>query len=205
MFTENEIATLIEIPDILKATTSAFDDFKKNQVEHLELSDHDFLSLVMMTPSVGIALANGSVSLFEELALNKMARKMSKGGYFLKVDPVCHAMAFLIKDYDKWEQSFFEVIKVTMNVTVDKNSIALIGTNGRDASEPILSFARDLMSVPYILVRFMTSFFLHDEAEIVDTRPISRIEYEKIVDIGNKLELNDLHVFKSFCNTFEVR
>jgi hypothetical protein len=61
------------------------------------------------------------------------------------------------------------------------------------------------MSVPYILVRFMSSFFLHDEAEIVDNRAISRVEFDKIKDIGNKLELNDLHVFKSFCNTFEVR
>ncbi len=205
MFTENEVATLIEIPEILEATTRTFEDFKKNQVEYLELSDHDFLSLVMMTPAVGIALANGSVSLFEELALNKMARKMSKGGYFLKIDPVCHAMTFLIGDYEKWEQSFFDVIKVAMDATVDKKSIALIGQGGQEAPGPIMSFARDLMSVPYVLVRFMTSFFLHDEAEIVDTRPISRVEYEKILDIGDKLELNDLNVFKSFCNTFEVR
>ena len=56
----------------------------------MDLSEHDFLSLILMTPTVGIALANGSISLFEELALNKMARKMSKGGYFLKINnPGC--------------------------------------------------------------------------------------------------------------------
>jgi hypothetical protein len=203
MFTENEIATLIEIPEILDATIKARENFKSNQVEYLEITDHDFLSLVMMTPSVGIALANGSVSLFEELALNKMARKMSRGGYFLKIDPVCHAMKFLIEDYDKWELSFFEVIKVAMNITIDKQSIAVTSSGLID--QPIMSFARDLMAIPYILVRFMSSFFLHDEAEIVDNRPISKVEFEKIIDIGNKLELNDLHVFKSFCKTFEVR
>ena len=203
MFTENEIATLIEIPEILEATLEARDNFKENQVEYLEVIDHDFLSLVMMTPSVGLALANGSVSLFEELALNKMARKMSRGGYFLKIDPVCHAMKFLIEDYDKWELPFFEVIKVAMNNTFDKRSLAM--SEVANADKPIISFARDLMSMPYILVRFMSSFFLHDDAEIVDNRPISRVELEKIIDIGNKLELNELQVFKSFCNTFEAR
>jgi len=203
MFTENEIATLIEIPEVLDATIKARENFKANQVEYLEIIDHDFLSLVMMTPTVGMALANGSVSLFEELALNKMARKMSKGGYFLKVDPVVHAMKFLIEDYEKWELIFFEVIKTAMHATVDKSLISVSGISDED--RPIISFARDLMSVPYVLVRFMSSFFLHDEAEIVDARPISKVEFEKIVDIGNKLELNDLHVFKSFCNTFEVR
>lgn len=203
MFTENEIATLIEIPEILEATVRARDNFKENQVEYLDIVDHDFLSLVMMTPSVGLALANGSVSLFEELALNKMARKMSRGGYFLKIDPVCHAMKFLIEDYEKWELSFFEVIKVAMNNTFDKTSLAM--SESANADKPIISFARDLMSMPYILVRFMSSFFLHDEAEIVDNRPISKVEFDKIQDIGNKLELNELQVFKSFCNTFEIR
>lgn len=203
MFTENEIATLIEIPDILDATINARKNFKANQVEYLDIIDHDFLSLVMMTPSVGLALANGSVSLFEELALNKMARKMSKGGYFLKIDPVCHGMKFLIDDYDKWELSFFEVIKIAMHATIDKQSLSV--TDSPKDDKIIISFARDLMSVPYVLVRFMSSFFLHDEAEIVDSRPISKVEYDKILDIGYKLELNDMHVFKSFCNTFEVR
>jgi len=203
MFSENEIATLIEIPDILDATIKARDAFKANQVEHLEINDHDFLSLVMMTPSVGIALANGSVSLFEELALNKMARKMSKGGYFMKIDPVCHAMKFLIQEYDKWELSFFEVIKIAMSITINKQ--VLDATESANLDHPIMSFARDLMGVPYILVRFMSSFFLHDEAEIVDERAISKVEFEKIIDIGNKLEIQELHVFKSFCNTFEVR
>jgi len=203
MFTENEIATLIEIPEVLDATIKARENFKSNQVEYLEIIDHDFLSLVMMTPTIGIALANGSVSLFEELALNKMARKMSRGGYFLKIDPVVHAMKFLIEDYEKWELSFFEVIKIAMNATIDKKSLSVSGSPKDDMA--IISFARDLMSVPYVLVRFMSSFFLHDEVEIVDSRAISRVEFDKIVDIGNKLELNDLHVFKSFCNTFEVR
>lgn len=81
MFTEYEIASMIEIPDIHEATMALKKDFIRNEAPYLEISDHDFFSLVMMAPTVGIALANGSVSLFEELALNKKARKLSKGGY----------------------------------------------------------------------------------------------------------------------------
>ena len=61
-----------------------------------------------------MALANGSVSLFEELALNKKARKLSKGGYFLKKDPVVYAMKFLLDKYDIWEARFFEVLRLAM-------------------------------------------------------------------------------------------
>ncbi|MGB3465403.1 MAG: hypothetical protein WBA74_09035, partial [Cyclobacteriaceae bacterium] len=88
MFTEYEIETMVERESILSAVNELKIDFLKTEAPYLEISDHDFLSLVMMTPTVGIALANGSVSLFEELALNRKARKLSKGGYFIKKDPV---------------------------------------------------------------------------------------------------------------------
>ena len=106
MFSENEIAILLENKEISQATEEAKNDFKLNQVEMLEIENHDFLALVMMAPPIGIALANGSISLFEDLALNKLARKMSRGGYFMKVDPVAHAMKYLVKHFDRWESRF---------------------------------------------------------------------------------------------------
>jgi len=203
MFTENEIATILEIPEILEATVTTKKEFKSNQVEFLDIEDHDFLSLIMMTPTVGMALANGSVSLFEELALNKMARKMSKGGYFLKIDPVASAMKFLIKDYEKWEMPFFQVIKVAMAHTCDLKRILEVESNLTEVSAK--SFARELMIMPFIFVRFLSSFFLHDEVEIVDEHSISRVEFDKIADIGSKLEIDKLLVFKSFCKTFIIK
>jgi len=203
MFTENEIATIIEIPEVSAAVKVAMDEFRSNQVEFLDLSEHDFLSVIMMTPTVGIALANGSISLFEELALNKMARKMSKGGYFLKIDPVTHGMKYLIKDYEKWEGVFFEVIKVCMANTFDRKGV--LELDNEFAEESVPSFGRELMYMPYIFVRYVASFFLHNEGDIVEERNISKVEYEKIEDIGAKLDLSEFHFFKSFCKTFKIK
>lgn len=198
MFSENEIATMIEIPEILDATTKAKEDFIKNEANFLEISEHDFLSLIMMTPTVGMALANGSISLFEELALNKMARKMSKGGFFLKVDPVAHGMKFLIKNFDAWEMKFYDVIKVCMI-----NTFALEDLKNERIKDD--SFARTVMRVPYIFVRFLSSSFLHDDSDIVEQRSISQVEFDKIKDIGKKLGLDEYPIFKAFVNTFEVK
>lgn len=203
MFSENEIATLIEIPEVLEAVVEARKDFIQNEVSMLEISEHDFLSLIMMTPPVGIARANGSVSLFEELALNKMARKMSKGGFFLKLDPVAHAMKYLIKSYDQWEMSFYGVIKICMECTFNASTIPL--HQGQEGEQTLTHFARQLMGVPYAMVRFISSFFLHEESELVEERNISRVEYEKILDIGNKLGIDQYAIFHSFCNTFQVK
>ena len=97
MFTEYEIETMLHIKEVQEANAILRKDFLKNEAPYLEITDHDFFSLVMMTPTLGIAMADGNVSLFEELALNKKARKLSKGGYFMKKDPVVYAMKFLLK------------------------------------------------------------------------------------------------------------
>lgn len=203
MFSENEIATMIDIPEIQEATKRVKEDFINQEANFLEINDHDFLSLIMLSPAVGVALANGSISLFEELALNKMARKMSKGGYFLKADPVAHAMKFVIKNFDKWEPIFFNVVVTCMDCTIDRK--ALLEIDGKDLGDPIKDFARDLMTVPYIFVRFLSTMVLNDESDIVEHRSISKVEFEKIQDIGEKLEISETPVFKSFCGTFEVK
>ncbi|MEM1406576.1 MAG: hypothetical protein AAGG59_07370 [Bacteroidota bacterium] len=203
MFSENEIATMIEIPAIQEVTATVKNDFINQEANFLEISDHDFLSLIMLSPAVGVALANGSISLFEELALNKMARKMSKGGYFLKMDPVAHAMKFVIKNFQKWEPIFFDVVVKCMDSTIDRK--VLMEIDGQDLGDPIKDFARDLMTVPYIFVRFLSTMVLNDESDIVEHRSISKVEFEKIQDIGAKLDIHETPVFKSFCGTFEVK
>ena len=69
MFTENEISALISIPDIKQATEKLKNDFIEKEAPFMEISNHDFLSVILLTPSVGIALANNSVSLMEEMSL----------------------------------------------------------------------------------------------------------------------------------------
>lgn len=203
MFSENEIATLIAYPEIDSEVQKEKETFIKAEASMLQISDHDFLSLIMMTPAVGVALANGSVSLFEELALNKMARKMSKGGYFMKVDPVAHAMKYLINNFQDWEDRFCAVIRLCMTTTMDMESLKNISPS--NTSDPIQDFARDLMKVPYFFVRFLSIVVLNDESDIVEYRSISKVEFEKIQDIGKRLDIAEHPVFGSFCNTFDIK
>lgn len=204
MFNEYEIDTLLEDNDILAAVVENRKNFVTREARFLEISEHDFLSLIMMTPSVGIALSNGRVSLFEELALNKMARRMSKGGFFLKHDPVAHAMKFLIKNYEAWEDPFFQVILLCMNKSFSYNE--MINHEYPSFSDDNLrNCAHQMMHVPHGFVRFISSFFLHDENDIIQHREISKVEYNKILDLSVKLKLDKLGVFESFLKTFRVK
>ncbi len=203
MFSENEVATLAEIPEISALLTPLKKEFCEAEAPYFDISNHDFLALVLMTPSVGVALANGSVSLFEELALNKMARRMSLGGFFLKMDPVVHAMNYLIKSFDKWEGRFYKVIRFIMDRTIDDTS--LLAKERHDFSDEMKMFAHDLMTVPHIFVNFLNSFVLTDESLTVGVRSISEVEFKKLQNIGDRLDLSDYPVFKTFLNTFEVK
>ena len=51
MFTENEIGALILDPAIKESTEKLKQEFIEQEAPFLEISDHDFLSLVLITPS----------------------------------------------------------------------------------------------------------------------------------------------------------
>ncbi|MEL7145021.1 MAG: hypothetical protein AAFO69_01530 [Bacteroidota bacterium] len=203
MFTEFEIETMIENKRIFQAVDDLRKDFLKTDAPYLEISEHDFLSLVMMAPTVGIALANGSVSLFEELALNKKARKLSKGGYFMKRDPVVHGLKFLIKKYDSWETKFFGLIKLTMEELCDME--ALHQKFDASAQVSYAEYKREVLKTPYIFIRYLSSFFTEDDEDIISIRSMVKVDYERMKEIGGKLGLNGIPVFHMFCQTFKVK
>lgn len=203
MFTEFEIETMMENEQILQAVGELKKDFLKTDAPYLEISDHDFLSLVMMGPTVGIALANGSVSLFEELALNKKARKLSKGGYFMKKDPVVYGLKFLIKKYDNWEEKFFALIQLTMNQLF--NVQALHRDFDATAAVSYADYKREVLNTPYIFIRYLSSFFTEDDEDIISIRTMVKVDYERMKEIGGKLGLNKIPVFHMFCQTFKVK
>ncbi len=203
MFSEKEIDTLLQIEPIANGVAEKRKRFLLAEAPYMEISEHDFLSLIIMTPAVGICLSNGSVSLFEELALNKMARKMSKGGFFMKKDPVAHAMKYLIKSFENWEDEFYEVISSCIENTCnlelcEKVSVEL-------PAYDLDYFARELMKMPYGFVSMLSTMIINEEADIVEIRPISSHEFEKIKDIGKRMKFYDLPIFKAFLSTFEVR
>ena len=204
MFTEYEIDTMMEIREVQQATFELRKYFVKSEAPYLELSDHDFFSLVMMAPSVGIAKADGKVSLFEELALNKKARKLSKGGFFMKKDPVVYGMKFMIDKYEDWEDNFCEVLNKAMHMTFNMKELETKEEIPDEVSYE--DYKREVLKSPYILIRFISSFFLqHDEDIINRKRSIIQSEYRAVLKIGEKLGLNKLKVFQMFCKTFDVK
>lgn len=203
MLTEYEIETMMEIPAILESTQKLKKDFIRSDAPFLEIEDHDFFGLVMLAPTVGVALANGSVSLFEELALNKKARKASKGGYFMKKDPTVHAMKFLLKNYAKWEEKYFDVLKIAMSSSFDIDKLKTSEAVAVDADYD--AYKRALLSSPYILIRFIASFFLEDDEHIMQRRSMNKTDYQRMIEIGEKLDLHRIPVFQQFCKTFKVK
>ncbi len=203
MLTERELVTIMEDQEVLDATMILKADFVSTEAEFLNISDDDFISLVLLAPSVGVALANGSISLYEELSLNKKARRLSRGSYFLKKDPIVHALQFLIRNFDKWEGRFYDLIRLVMFSTFKKNQIILQTLRNPEASTGDLG--RDMLNAPYIFVKFITFLFMEEEQDVMQQRSISQIEYAKIVEIGQKLDIDSVPAFQLFCQTFMIR
>lgn len=204
MLTANEISIILEDNDVLESVQRLKNAFRNEEAPHLDISDHDFLSLIIMMPSISITLSTGGISLLEEMALNKKARTISKGGHYLKKDPVVYAMSFLVKNAVKWEDPFFETIKMAMEKSFDKSLI-----DGEDLDASRVSereFKKRLMNAPYMFIRFLHSFFWDDTHEdLSDKRRISKVEFKKVQEIGDKLELSKTIIFRKFLDTFDVK
>ena len=203
MFTEYEIESMMEYPKVQEATLALKKEFLKAEAPYLEIGDEDFFSLIVMTPTIGIAMADGTISLFEEMALNKKARKLSKGGYFMKKDPVVYAMKYLIKNYYNWSDKFFEVLKVTIQTTVKLDQL---DQKPIDPSKAVdyQEYKKAVLESPYLLIRFIASFFLENDEDIINSNhKIGKSEFQRLELIGAKLELDKIPVFQMFCQTFK--
>ena len=204
MFTENELDALLSFEEVKEKTQSLKESFIQEEVAYLEISDHDFLSLIVLSPSVGIALANGSVSLFEEISLNKKARKLSKGGYWMKKDPVVIAMSYLIKHYEVWSDRFFAHIRFIMSVTMDRTELLKSKVDQPGVTDE--EFCLEGLRAPFVFIRFLTSFFLDDEDEdIISHRNISKIEHARVMEIAKKLEFDEIPLFRKFATKLIIR
>lgn len=202
MFTEYEIESMIEYPEVKEATKALKKDFLKTEAPYLEIEDEDFFSLVIMAPTIGIAMADGKITLFEEMGLNKKARKLSKGGYFMKKDPVVYAMKFLIKNYYNWSDKFMDVLKETIRITCDLDNMKSGELKGDDIDYN--EYRQAVLHSPYLLIRFIASFFLENDEDIINqNHKIGKEEYQRMILIGEKLELDKVPVFQMFCKTFK--
>jgi hypothetical protein len=203
MLTEYEIETMMEIPEVREATLNLKKEFLKAEAPYLEIEDDDFFSLIMMAPTVGIAMADGNISLFEEIALNKKARKLSKGGYFMKKDPVVYAMKFLTKNYYSWSDKFCQVLKLTMELTCHIDEMSKENLEIADDID-YNAYKDHVLKAPYLLIRFISSYFLENDEDIINkNHKIGEKEYKVMLEIGEKLGLSSVPVFQMFCKTFK--
>ena len=203
MFTEYEIESMMDYQEVKDAALALKKEFLKEEAPYLEISDEDFFSLVVMAPTIGIAMADGNISFFEEMGLNKKARKLSKGGYFMKKDPVVYAMKYLIKNYYNWSDRFYEVLKITIKTTIDLNNL---NTKSFDDSKEVdyKEYKKAVLAAPYLLIRFISSFFLENDEDIINSdHKVGKTEYQRLIIIGEKLELDKIPVFQMFCSTFK--
>ncbi len=202
MLTENEVGQLLDIPEVKHIVHQLHQSFTKEETELRNISLHDFLSGVLLTPSVALAKVDGTTSLFEELSINKKARRFSKGGFFLKHDPVVKMVILLQNRFQYWEQHFFQALKNILKTVVPEIALSHQSQQSQYAtSNPFTMF----MNSSYILIRFLETFFLPEGEEITNTRRVSHVEYQKINSIGEQLRLSDVGSFRNFVTTFEVK
>lgn len=198
MFTEAEIAVIIDNKEIDKVVDTLRKDFLEKTAPYFEINNHDFLSLILLSPVVGKAMANNNISFKEEMSLQKKARKLSKGGFFLSKDPVADCMKFFIKNFNDWEDEFYKVIKKIFYILFEKETL-------NKANNTDIPYNIRVMEAPYILIRFISSLFLEREEDILNPGRLRKLEWEKIKSIGDMIGLTELNLFNEFMESFEVK
>jgi len=62
-----------------------------------------------------------------------------------------------------------------------------------------------MLNAPYVFIKFLSFIFLEEEDDLMNDRIISKVEHKKILEIGKKLDIAEIPLFKIFWDTFEVR
>lgn len=123
----------------------------------------------------------------------------------MKKDPVVYAMKFLIKDLDKWEDKFYALLKTAIRQSFDIQVLEK-GSFDEDDIVSYEAYKKEVLSAPYILIRFISSFFLENDEDIINIkRSIGKNEYLRMLVIGEKLGLDKVPVFRMFCKTFHQK
>ena len=203
MLTDTELSTLLEDESLLEDITNLKRDFLRAESSFMDVGDDDFISLVLMTPSVGVALANGSISLFEDLSLTRKARNLSRGSYFLREDPINQMLVYLIDHFDQWEARFYGIIQKIVHSSLKHSPLMQEAIANPAVSTGEL--ARDMLNTPYILIKFLAFMFLEETDDLLAPSIISPVELEKIKSIGETIGIGHLPIFHTFVNTFKVR
>ena len=202
MLSENEVEQLISIPEVNEIVRQVYQEMAKEESAIQGIGIHDFFSGMLVSPSIAMARVDGTTSLIEELTINKKARRISKGGFFLTQDPVVKLVGIMQNQWDIWEYRLLDGLsKVVAFVTPELGE----NSSSNKRMEEGNSFFLDILRSSYLLVRLIETFFLPEGEVITNTRKISKNEFQKMIDIGAQLKLDNVYTFQSFIKTFEVK
>lgn len=202
MFTENEIASFIESEEVKELVIELRKEFILKEAPFLQISEHDFLSLIMLVPVIDLILLDKKVSFMEEMKINDKARKMSKGGFFLSHDPVVHANKFLLKKFEEWKTPFYGTLTRIISLVIDRNTLASAPAVARKGG---ILHKEALMNAPYILIRFFSAFFLTHDEDVLKEQKVSEKYLEKVKEVGSLLQFSELPAFQLFLDNFQQK
>ena len=109
----------------------------------------------------------------------------------------------MINKPGKWEKPFYKVVRLAMEQSFDFSVISDDSSYSESVSNS--DFHKLVFNSPFILIRFMNVFFCGESQEVfTEKRPISCVEYDKIMSIGKNPGLNNSLIFKKFLDNFDV-
>jgi hypothetical protein len=196
-FHETEIAALLAS----RPVAAQVRQYKARwSLEHL--SDSDFFAIVLLSPAVGLALANDNISLYEEMSLGKKARYFSKGGFFLRKGPVVEGLDRLIREFEALGPDCYALLALViadMLAQYPAQSLPLA-----DLELDLPDYRSILLSAPYFLTKLLAVIFLTEDEALLQPRSISRADYDELEHIGQQLGLAGTEAFRAFCQTYHL-
>ncbi|MCC5944423.1 MAG: hypothetical protein JJT94_05765 [Bernardetiaceae bacterium] len=203
MLTESEINVLLNEEHFANTTQNLKAQFQKAAALEEELSYNDFFVLMMVMPSISIALANGKISIFEEISIFRKAQQLSRRKKIEKEDVLYQALTYLTSNFKEWETPFYTQIKNILYVSLQANPKLWAYIQSEDSVTG--DYHKDLLNAPYILLKLIKFLFLEEEQELVGKHLISRSEHETIQKIGQTIDLHKIPLFQFFMASFDVR
>jgi hypothetical protein len=198
MLTYNELATLLEDGQ-LEAELAALKRQSSQELPLLqELNVLEFAVLVLLTPAVGIALAQGNISLFEELSLQRKIKRLLQD----RVEDMYKVLKSMLPFFAQYQDTYYQFIGKLIFNTFEKNPLFL---EGLQKQLPTHSLALNLLHAPWILVKLLSFLFLEEDEQLTAPPTFSAAEFEKIVEIGRKTGISKLPLFEQFCNQITVK
>jgi len=203
MFKASELGLIFHSTALKNSLEALRTKFTVRESSALNIDSPTFMALVLLTPAVDVALANGSINLFEEVRLHKKARALTPESLLQRNDSVVASLKILVQEFGKWKNDFYVLCKQAVMSSLKSNAAVWKAITDYEAmsGEPI----EDLLRAPYILVKILSLMFLESEDDFLVEKRIPAIEIDKIGEIGKILGLDESPLFGYFLQSFSAK